>query len=481
MCAYDIHNNACGPDQVLPPVLKELATQLAPILTDLFNRSYDLGTVPNDWRHANVSPVYKKGKKILAVNYRPISLTCVYCKIFEYVIASAIMSHAQQHNILNALQHGFRSKLSCETQLVEFVRDLSENMYDGHQTDVLIMDFSKAFDKVGHQRLLSKLQRYDITGQTHRWIQQWLNCRTQVVVVDGEQSDPVPVSSGVPQGSVLGPCLFLFFINDLAEQLDSRVRLFADDTIAYLTVDSQSDAMALQHDLDLLAVWERTWQMEFHPNKCQVLRVTNNKSANIITHDYIFHGQTLSVVSEVKYLGLTLSDDLKWDKAISKANSTMAVLRRNVRVSSKTVKATAYTALVRLHVEYCSAVWDPYTKRLTQRVEMVQRRAARWVCSKYRRGPNCTGPTEMINHRSWPSLELRRKVARLTLLYKMTNNLIMMSTRSLLVRAPRGLRSVPPHAFMSLSRIIALWWWFCPCRVGGAVWNHTAWLFHLMP
>ena len=205
-----------------------------------------------------------------------------------------------------------------------------------------------------------------------RWIQQWLNCRTQVVVVDGEQSDPVPVSSGVPQGSVLGSCLFLFFINDLAEQLDSRVRLYADDTIAYLTVDSQSDAMALQHDLDLLAVWERTWQMEFHPDKCQVLHVTNKKSANIITHDYILHGQTLTVVSEVKYLGLTLSDDLKWDKhigkAISKANSTMAVLRRNVRVSSKTVKATAYTALVRPHVEYCSAVWDPYTKRLTQRV-----------------------------------------------------------------------------------------------------------------
>ena len=360
-------------------------------------------------------------------------------------------------NILYALQHGFRSKLSCETQLVEFVRDLSENMYDGHQTDVLIMDFSKAFDKVGHQRLLSKLQGYGITGQTHRWIQQWLNCRTQVVVVDGEQSDPVPVSSGVPQGSVLGPCLSLFFINDLAEQLDSRVRLFTDDTIAYLTVDSQSDAMALQHDLDLLAVWERTWQMEFHPDKCQVLRVTNKKSANIITHDYILHGQTLSVVSEVKYLGLTLSDDLKWDKhigkAISKANSTMAVLRRNVRVSSKTVKATAYTALLHPHVEYCSAVWDPYTKRLTQRVEMVQRRAARWVCSKYRRGPNCTGPTEMINHLSWPSLELRRKVARLTLLYKMTNNLVMMSTRSLLVCAPRGLRSVPPHALMSLSRI----------------------------
>ena len=194
--------------------------------------------------------------------------------------------------------------------------------------------------------------------------------------------------------------------------------------------------------------------MEFHSDKCQVLRVTNKKSANIITHDYILHGQTLSVVSEVKYLGLTLSDDLKWDKhigkAISEANSTMAVLRRNVRnVSPQTVKATAYTALVRPHVEYCSAVWDPYTNRLKQRVKMVQRHAARWVGSKYRRGPNWTGELEIINPLSWPSLELHRKVARLTLLYKMSYNLVM----TLLVCAPRDLRSVSPNASMPVSRI----------------------------
>ena len=243
-------SKACGPDQpVLPRVLKELATQEAPILTDLLNRSYQLGSVSNYCRHANVSPVYKKVKQILAVNYRPISLICVCCKIFEHFIASATMSHAQKHNILYAPQHDFRSKLSCETQLVEFVRDLSENMYDGHQTNVLIMDFSKAFDKVGHQRSLSKLQGYDITAQTHQ-----------------------------RPGGTTG----------------FKSMLFADDAIAYLTVDSQTDAMALQHDLNLLVVWERTWQMEFHPDKCQVLRVINKKSANIITQDYILHSQTLT-------------------------------------------------------------------------------------------------------------------------------------------------------------------------------------------
>ena len=446
-------NKASGPDKVLPRVLKELASPLAPILSDLFNRSFQTGSVPKDWRHANVSPVYKKGKN-LAVNYRPISLTCVCFKVYEHIVASALMSHAQRHNLLYSLQHGIRSKLSCETQLVEFVRDLAENMYAGHQTDVLVMDFSKAFDKVGHWRLLIKLQGYGATGNMNSWIQNWLADRTQVVVVDGEQSGPVPVTSGVPQGSVLRPCLFLFFINDMAEKLQSTVRLFADDTIAYLAVDNQCDAMALQHDLDLLAEWEQTWQVEFHPDKCQVLRVTNKHPQNITPHDYILHGHTLSVVDDVKYLGLTVSSNLRWDtqiaKATAKANSTMAVLRRNVRVSSKAIKSTAYSALVRPHVEYCSAVWDPYTKKQTQRVEMVQRRAARWVCGKFRQGLNCTGPTEMISHLGWPSLEVRKKVARLTLLYKMANNLVLMSTRSLLIPAPRSTRAMLPHAYMPM-------------------------------
>ena len=447
-------NKASGSHKVVPRVLKELASPLSPILSDLFNRSFQTGSVPKDWRHVNVSPVYKKGKKIIAVNYRPINLTCVCCKVFGHIVASALMPHAQGQNLSYSLQHGSRSKLSCETQLVEFVRDLAENMYTGHQTNVLVMDFSKVFDKVGHRHLLTKFQGYGVTGKMNSWIQNWLADRTQVVVVDGEQSGPVPVTSGVPQGSVLGPCLFLFFINDMAEKLQSTVRLFADDTIAYLAVDSQCDAMALQHDLDLLAEWEQTWQTEFHPDKCQVLRVTNKHHQNITQHDYILHGDTLSVVDDVKYLGLTVSSNLRWDtqiaKATAKANSAMAVLRRNVRVSSKAINSTAYSALVRPHVEYCSAVWDPHTKKQTQRVEIVQRRAARWVCDKFRQGLNCTGPTEMISHLGWHSLEVRRKVARLTLLYKMANNLVLMSTRSLLIPAPRSTRTTPPHAFMPM-------------------------------
>ena len=277
-----------------------------------------------------------------------------------------------------------------------------------------------------------------------------------MVVVDREQSGRAPVTSGVPQGSVLGPCLFLFFINDLAEELDSTVRLFADDTIAYLTVEGDGDALRLQQDLDALARWEDLWQMEFHPGKCYVLRVSKKQRSNVREHDYVLHGHTLEVVDRVKYLGITISSDLTWgghiDAVCKKANSVQAVLKRNIRVSDRGIKAAAYKSLVRPHVEYCSTVWDPHTKTQKAKVEMVQRRAARWVLNKYRQGPNTTGPSQMIAALGWPSLELRRRVARLSLLHKMVNDLVLMTSRSLLIPYPHITKAMPPHAITPLDK-----------------------------
>ena len=160
--------------------------------------SYDTGEVPTDWREANVAPIYKKGNKSEAVNYRPVSLTCIACKLLEHIVTSSIMQHAKQYDILYHLQHGFQEKRSCETQLLEFVTDLSNNMQSGKQTDVLIMDFSKAFDKVSHTRLVSKLERYGIQGRTNNWIKAFLQDRHQQVVVEGQRSYSAHVRSGVP-------------------------------------------------------------------------------------------------------------------------------------------------------------------------------------------------------------------------------------------------------------------------------------------
>ena len=194
---------AQGPDNISPRILKELADEISPLLQLIYTKSLDTGEVPADWRTANVSPVYKKGLKSAAENYRPISLTSVCCKILEHIIARNIMQHAAENNILYPLQHGFRKGRSCETQLIEFVDDISKNLQEGRHTDMLIVDFAKAFDKVNHSLLIHKLRYYGIDGKTTRWIQNWLEDRQQTVVLDGVSSEAVSVDSGVPLGSVL--------------------------------------------------------------------------------------------------------------------------------------------------------------------------------------------------------------------------------------------------------------------------------------
>ena len=198
-------HKAAGPDSITPRVLKELSDEIALIVQLIYKRSYDTGEVPSSWRTAHVCPVFKKGKKFDPINYRPVSLTCICCKIMEHLVTSHIMGHSDRFNILYKMQHGFRRKfISCEIQLIEFIDDVTKYLDNGQQTDCLIMDFSKAFDKVSHSLLVHKLQHYGIRGKTNRWIKSFLSGRTQCVLVEGEKSSSIDVESGVPQGSVLG-------------------------------------------------------------------------------------------------------------------------------------------------------------------------------------------------------------------------------------------------------------------------------------
>ena len=324
-------HKATGPDDICPMFLKTLASSIASILMIVYKKSYNTGKLPDDWKSANVIPVFKKGNTSLAANYRPISLTCVSCKIMKHIITSNVMRHASTHNILYHLQHGFRDKRSCETQLLEFQNDIVANMNNGKQTDVIVMDFAEAFDKVGHRRLMEKMKYYGVGGKTNKWIDDFLAGRSQRVVLDGEKSYNVDVLSGVPQGSVLGPCLFLFYINDMPEGLhqETTVRLFADDTIAYLAVTNYQDAENLQEDLTKLEKWEQTWQMKFHPDKCQVITITRKKEP--IHFDYVLHGHKLEHVQTAKYLGVTISHDMRWnthvDNLVKKGNQAVGLLR----------------------------------------------------------------------------------------------------------------------------------------------------------
>ena len=198
-------------------VLKTLAPAIAPVLQVIFQRSIDSGQILSDWHTANIVPIYKKGDKLDPSNYRPVSLTCVCSKIMEHIITSQLMKHLETNGLLHHRQHGFRSKHSCETQLEDFFHQLHNSLEKGKRVDAVMMDLSKAFDKVAHNRLLLKLERCGIQGSTNRWNGSFLSGRSQKVVADGEHSSSAPFTSGVPQGSVIDPALFLEYINGLLD------------------------------------------------------------------------------------------------------------------------------------------------------------------------------------------------------------------------------------------------------------------------
>ena len=413
---------AIGPDQVPTFLLKDYAEELAPILQVIFQQSLDTGMVPADWKRANVAAIYKKGDKNLASNYRPVSLTSVSCKVLEHIVFRAIMDHVDLYKILKNFQHGFRAQHSCETQLITTIEDLAKGLNDKQQLDLLILDFSKAFDVVGHQRLLRKLSHYGINGTTLTWLESWLTGRTQRVVVEGECSDETPVTSGVPQGTVLGPLMFILYINDISADTSSSIRLFADDCVLYRVVSNTRDAEMLQGDLSQLCGWADTWQMDFNPIKCHVLSVTRKKTP--IRYPYCISGVELEHVSHHPYLGVEIAADLSWgphlNQTIPKAQRSLNLLRHNLYGCSPQTKEMAYKALVRPVLEYASSAWDVFQANHVKRLESIQRKAARFVTNQHQCDVSVTG---LIDTLGWRPLQERRLEARLCMFYKSLHGL----------------------------------------------------------
>ena len=242
------------------------------------------------------------------------------------------MEHLQKNHILTDQQHGFRHGFSCQTQLVALVEDLLHNMDNRCQIDLIFLDFAKAFDRVPHQRLLSKLSTYGIAGNILQWIRAWLTQRSQQVVLDGSCSASAPVKSGVPQGTVMGPIMFLIYINDIVDNISSPIRLFADDCLLYRVIQSETDTADLQSDLDTLAHWSHIWQMEFNISKCIVINCT--RAHTVISNTYVLQGQTLQSKLDHPYLGLTISNTMQWSHHITnisnKASKVLNFLRRNL-------------------------------------------------------------------------------------------------------------------------------------------------------
>ena len=420
---------ACGSDRIPPILLKTCADEIAPMLTFIIQQSLDTKTVPEDWRKAQVTPVFKKGPRSNPENYRPVSLTSICCKINEHIIVSQTMKHLEKHKILVDHQHGFRRGRSCETQLLITAHDLASTLNNHSQADVAVLDFAKAFDKVPHQRLIKKLEFYNLDKHAIGWITSFLSGRSQSVVVDGHSSGESPVLSGVPQGTVMGPLLFLLFINDISADVSSSIRLFADDCLIYRDIRSPRDAELLQQDLNKVVDWSKKWGMQFNVKKCNILSVTQKDIKNRVGYNYSMDGQPLETTDSTPYLGVTLNQKLHWDvhinKTVAAANRTLGFLRRTLYKCPQDLKETVYKTTVRPKLEYCSSIWDPHQQKYIKKIEMVQRRAARFVTDTPHRR---TGPqpsvTAMVSDLGWETLQDRRQRGRIMLLYKVYNDLV---------------------------------------------------------
>ena len=374
-------NKSAGPDEIYAKILKEGNNSLSVALSILFTRSMSHSEIPDDWKSANVVPIFKKGSRKELENYRPISLTSLVGKLLEKIVKDGIQEHLDQHKLILDSQHGFRTGKSCLTNLLEFLEYATSHVDKGEDIDVIYLDFSKAFDKVPHQRLLHKLKLHGISGYILSWIREWLKDRKQRVTLNGFKSEWQKVLSGVPQGSVLGPLLFIIYLNDLESKLGCKVFKFADDTKLVKTVNDLESSFELQKILDRLIAWAEKWQMEFNVKKCKVSHIgsTNGK------FEYEMNGNFLKEVNEEKDLGIIISNDLKSSKqclaACKKANQMLGMISRNVAYKNKKVIGKLVNSYVRPQLEYCVQAWSPHFRQDVLMIEKVLRRSTREIPS----------------------------------------------------------------------------------------------------
>lgn len=347
------------------------------------------GEVPNDWKCAKVVPIHKGGAKDCANNYRSVSLTSTCCKTLEHVLTKQLTEFLEEHKLMGEQQHGFRRGFSTVTILTEVTHFIMQALDDRGQVDIIFLDFRKAFDKIPHPKLLHKLNTILQNDELINWITAYLTNREQVVCIKGTISTRRSVGSGVPQGSVIGPLLFLLYINDMNSGFspDVFIKHYADDTVIYSKAESNYDQEKLNE-----GSWCKKWQMELNPSKTVFMPITRKAKPLLVR--YVIHDEPLCRGSEYKYLGVYVTDSLNWNRHIDyvcdKSQNKLWMLRRRLGDATPEVKLTAYKTTVLPLLEYACPIWKPYTQNNIAKCERVQNRALRFIFNSYRRTQSVT-------------------------------------------------------------------------------------------
>jgi hypothetical protein len=416
-------SKSAGADGVTAKLLKEAGRAIVPSLTRLFNLALEKSKFPLAWKKANVTPIFKKDDRTKINNYRPVSLLSCTSKLFERVIFKHLFNFLKDNQCISLKQSGFMPGDSTVLQLTHLYHLFQEALENQKDVRVVFCDISKAFDRVWHQGLIQKLGNCGIGGNLLALFQNYLSDRQQRVVIDGQESSWLDIKAGVPQGSVLGPLMFLIYINDITTVVESDIRLFADDTTLYVNVDNPDTASrALNRDLEKMGQWAEQWLIKFSPPKSVTLNISRKRN-KLRKPQLLFGGQTLKEVSSHKHLGLTLTENLTWNEHIDNiavsANKLLDILNAyKYKLDRKTLEKIYFT-YIRPKLEYSAITWDNIPQYLVDVLENVQLRAAKIISGATSR----TSRILIYRELCWETLAERRRQQRLVTFYKIINGL----------------------------------------------------------
>ena len=432
-------NKSMGPDGISGRLLKECKAQLLNPIFDIVETSIRTGMVPKEWKRADIVPIFKNGSRMEPLNYRPVSLTSILCKVCEEVIKAKWSEYLESENILSERQFGFRKGRSCVSNLMCFYSRVTDILQHREGwVDAIYLDLRKAFDKVPHNRLLWKLKMIGgVSGNLAKWMENYLVGREMRTVVKGKKSEWKKVTSGVPQGSVLGPIMFLIYVNDMPVGIDSYINMFADDTKIMRKVKTMEDCNKLQKDLDKIYKWSKEWLMEFNISKSHVMKMGRSKYRP--NKDYKLGEENLEETSEEKDLGIIIQNTLSPEKHINKVFGKTYNMLQNIGLAfhylDEGMMNKIICTLIRPQLEYAACIWSPHMKKHVKKVERIQRLATKMVP-----GLKELEYEERLKRLGLTTLEERRIRGDIITLYKLVHKIDILDTELIKVTTRNQLR-----------------------------------------